>query len=75
MRSIYKGLEQFREHLGGDLTLAMPMGIGKRDDIHAINLELCEQAIRRLKRRHLKKEALSEGVVSGKSPVISRFIA
>ena len=54
MRSIYKGLDQFREHLGGDLTLAMPQGIGQRSDIHAIDLSLCEQSIRRLKRRHLK---------------------
>ena len=51
-RSVFKGLEQFREHLGGELTLAMPVGIGQRSDIHAFDQNLCEAALKELKSRH-----------------------
>jgi 3-dehydroquinate synthase len=44
-RSILAGLEQFRAHLGGDLTLAMPDGLGRRQDVHAIDPLRLEQAI------------------------------
>lgn len=44
-RSILKGLEQFREHLGGELTLAMPDGLGHRKDIHELDEALLEQAL------------------------------
>ncbi len=44
-RQILGGLEQFREHLGGSLTLAMPQGLGRRHDISAMPAEEVEQAI------------------------------
>lgn len=47
-RSILKGLEQFREHLGGTLTLAMPDGLGQRKDIHEIDEVLLETALNNL---------------------------
>ena len=50
-RSIYKGLEQFREHLGGELTLAMPQGIGQRSDIHEFDHGLCEIGLSQLQVR------------------------
>jgi len=49
-RSVYSGLEQFREHLGGELTLAMPDGLGRRKDIVAFDHALCERAMATLKR-------------------------
>jgi 3-dehydroquinate synthase len=50
-RSVLGGIEQFREHLGGELTLAMPDGLGNRRDIHEIDLELLESCVRALRSR------------------------
>ena len=47
-RSVLTGLGQFREHLGGELTLAMPDGLGNRSDIHEFSEDLCERALRQL---------------------------
>lgn len=44
-RQIYAGLVQFREHLGGRLTLAMPDGIGRRSDIGVFDEAVCESAL------------------------------
>jgi 3-dehydroquinate synthase len=44
-RAILGGLEQFRAHLGGHLTLAMPDGLGRRQDIHAIDPDRLERAL------------------------------
>ena len=44
-RQIYAGLSQFREHLGGRLTLAMPDGLGRRSDIGAFDEAVCELAL------------------------------
>lgn len=50
-RAIYSGFEQFREHLGGRLTLTFPDGIGVRREEHEVNLELCEKVFRELRDR------------------------
>ncbi len=39
------GLEAFREHLGGRLTLAMPTGIGKFVDLHELPHPIVEKAV------------------------------
>ncbi len=49
-RAVLIGLTQFREHLGGELTLAMPEGLGKRSDIHDFDEVLFEQVLVKLKR-------------------------
>jgi len=49
-RAVLAGLEQFREHLGGELTLAMPAGIGSRSDVHTFDEALFERALARLRR-------------------------
>lgn len=49
-RQLYAGLAQFREHLGGALTLAMPDGLGRRADIGSFDEGLCEVAIEQLRR-------------------------
>jgi 3-dehydroquinate synthase len=49
-RAVMAGLEQFREHLGGELTLAMPDGIGSRSDVHAFDEAIFERALARLRR-------------------------
>lgn len=49
-RLVYAGLEQFREHLGGELTLAMPDGLGRQRDINTFDEAACERALAILKR-------------------------
>jgi 3-dehydroquinate synthase len=47
---LLRGLEEFREHLGGRLTLAMPAGIGSFVDVHALPDPVVEQALRMLQK-------------------------
>jgi 3-dehydroquinate synthase len=42
---LFNGLEEFRQHLGGQLTLTMLNGIGEPIDVHEINRDLMRQAI------------------------------
>ena len=44
-RCLFRGLTEFREHLGGELTLTLLKGIGKRIEVHEVNLLLYRQAI------------------------------
>lgn len=46
---IIKGISEFREHLGGQLTITLPYGIGSRIEIHEMKIDLIKQAIERLK--------------------------
>jgi len=48
---VLTGLAQFREHLGGELTLAMPDGIGRTSDVHELPEDLVERAVLALSRR------------------------
>ena len=42
---IIEGLEQFREHLGGRLTITLPDGIGRKREVHQLDTGLIERAI------------------------------
>jgi 3-dehydroquinate synthase len=44
-RLLLAGLEEFREHLGGELTITLLRGIGTSVDVHTIDECLVEQAI------------------------------
>jgi len=44
-RSVYQGLEEFREHLGGHLTVLLLKDIGKGEDVHAMDTELLDECI------------------------------
>jgi 3-dehydroquinate synthase len=41
--NILEGLEEFREHLGGELTLAMPDQFGSQCDIHEVDHDLMKR--------------------------------
>lgn len=43
--ALFSGLEEFRQHLGGRLTLTMLSGIGKPIEVHEVNFEVMRQAI------------------------------
>ena len=45
---LLQGLEEFREHLGGQLTITMLREIGKPVDVHEINFGVMREAIRSL---------------------------
>lgn len=47
--TVMRGLEQFREHLGGSLRIAMPDGPGKKQDLLELKEEVAAAAIKELK--------------------------
>lgn len=49
--AVLEGLEQFREHLGGALTVTLPKGIGRRIEVHEIDAGDVEEAIEYLRGR------------------------
>jgi 3-dehydroquinate synthase len=57
---LFEGLEEFRQHLGGRLTLTMLRGVGDPVDVHEVDDSLMRQAIARLT-EHADRHALSHG--------------
>lgn len=49
---LYKGIQEFREHLGGDLTLTLIKGIGEAEDIHVVSEDALDAAVNYLKDFH-----------------------
>jgi 3-dehydroquinate synthase len=54
-RCLFQGLDAFREHLGGELTIMLIDAIGHGVNVHAVDRDLYREAVRRLHVRH--KEA------------------
>ena len=48
-RAIFAGLRDFQEHLGGELTVTFPKGLGARHEVHEIDLAKMDAAIKELK--------------------------
>jgi 3-dehydroquinate synthase len=46
---IIMGLQEFQEHLGGQLTIMLLSGIGKGEEVHAINTDVLKKAAEKLK--------------------------
>ncbi|MBW4560932.1 MAG: 3-dehydroquinate synthase [Mojavia pulchra JT2-VF2] len=44
-RCLFQGLTEFREHLGGELTITLLQSIGKGIEVHEVDLSLYRQAI------------------------------
>ncbi|MEB8347141.1 3-dehydroquinate synthase [Flavobacteriaceae bacterium KMM 6898] len=42
---LLKGIEEFREHLGGELTITLISEIGKKHDVYQIDVHLMKEAI------------------------------
>lgn len=49
---VLKGLEEFREHLGGELTITLLQGIGQGFEVHEMHPPTVRAAIRELEERH-----------------------
>ena len=54
---LLKGLEEFREHLGGELTITLLQDIGHGKETHEMDNELILQAIE--KKKGFQKESLA----------------
>ncbi|MHC4718441.1 MAG: 3-dehydroquinate synthase family protein [Planctomycetota bacterium] len=48
---VLAGLEQFREHLGGALTITLPDGIGRKAEVHQMSTDWIEDGVRLLRQR------------------------
>ena len=44
-RQVVLGLEEFREHLGGELTVLLLKDLGEGIDVHALNISVLEEVI------------------------------
>ncbi|MGB6150418.1 MAG: 3-dehydroquinate synthase [Pricia sp.] len=48
MTQLLNGIEEFREHLGGQLTITLISEIGKKYDVHEIDNELMKKALKQV---------------------------
>ncbi len=53
---ILGGLEEFREHLGGELTITLLKAIGHGFEVHEMNLPKVMEAIHKLEERHQQRD-------------------
>ena len=49
---VLTGLVEFREHLGGELTITLLEAIGRGVEVHEMNLPKVVESIQRLQERH-----------------------
>lgn len=49
---IFRGLEEFRQHLGGRLTVTMLRGVGEPIDVHEVDHELMKKALDHIAEYH-----------------------
>lgn len=55
--SVWKGLQEFREHLGGQLTIMLLTRIGEGVEVHHIEEPLVLEAVKLLQKRHQRQPA------------------
>ena len=53
---VVAGLEEFREHLGGELTITLLREIGRGFEVHEMNLPLVVESIHELESRHARRD-------------------
>ena len=58
---VVQGLEDFRQHLGGELSIPMLERIGHAVDVHHIDMPSMQQALRQLARLQVAEPAWTEG--------------
>ena len=46
IKELLNGIEEFREHLGGELTIPLIPKIGTKTDVHSIDYPKMEKAVR-----------------------------
>jgi len=65
---VLKGLEEFREHLGGDLTITLLKAIGEGFEVHEMHAPAVQAAIQELAERHARRTGTHAEVL----PLFSR---
>lgn len=50
--AVLLGIEEFREHLGGKLTITLLRSIGKKQDVHQIDMEIMGAVLKELSASH-----------------------
>jgi 3-dehydroquinate synthase len=60
--AVVAGLEEFRQHLGGRLTVTLPEGLGRKREVHAIAPELVEAGVAWLTARHSARQKAARKV-------------
>ncbi|HAH98501.1 MAG TPA: 3-dehydroquinate synthase, partial [Verrucomicrobiales bacterium] len=53
---VIKGLDEFREHLGGDLTITLLRELGQGFEVHEMNIPIVVDAIYELRNRQANRE-------------------
>ena len=53
---VLEGLEEFREHLGGELAITLLKAIGKGFEVHEVNVPKIVEAIHELRQRHEQRD-------------------
>ena len=59
---VLQGLEEFRQHLGGQLTVTLLQGIGQGIEIHEMDQSIIGDALQALQRR--RSDRLRQGLLS-----------
>lgn len=62
-QQIFDGLEEFRQHLGGRLTLTMLRSVGSAISVHEVDIAAMSSAIAMLRTLHEQSEAKRVGLV------------
>ena len=57
---LLEGLEEFREHLGGELTMTLLREIGVGVEVHEVDLTLMLEALRELGARQIRSRSAGE---------------
>lgn len=52
IQELLKGIQEFREHLGGELTITLINGIGKKMDVHQIDMEIMKKSVNSLNSKY-----------------------
>lgn len=60
---LLEGLKDFQEHLGGELCVTMPIGIGRKFEVNEIDTGLMARSISLLKRAYTEKSSASSDVL------------
>ncbi|MEM8486089.1 MAG: 3-dehydroquinate synthase [Bacteroidota bacterium] len=57
-QSLFRGLSEFREHLGGELTVLLLDAIGKSTEVHEVDYDIYRKAVAMLKSRETARNSL-----------------
>ena len=57
--AVLEGLEEFREHLGGRMTITLPKSIGAKIDVHHMDVDFLEEGVLYLRNYNAESREVS----------------